>query len=158
MDNFFPDTLNGWLTLASQVAIVVGAVIGYCAAFIRRPLREEAERDRERVLQKFAEHGTRLGDVESGVRENRARLETMDKITERLHLQMTAMAEQFGRHDSRMERLMTVMEEQERERLNEDRQIGERLARIETRMDLFQELRDALRYLSQGRQRGEPQL
>jgi chromosome segregation ATPase len=131
----------------------MSAVVAYTAAFIRKPLQQEAERDREKTQTRFSEHGMRIGEAEAAVRENRARIDTADRSTERLHLQMTAMAEQFGRHDSRMERLMAMMEEQERERLTEDRAIGERLARIETRMDVFQELRDALRNL--GNQRRE---
>jgi hypothetical protein len=144
MPPFLPDTLSGWLSLVVQFALAVAAAVAFVAKFIRRPLQEQAERDRGESERRFKEQGERLGALGQSITTNAARIEATDRVVERVHLTQTSLAEQFGRHDARMDRVMEMLEKHERERLAEDRSIGERLARIETRLDVYDDLKKAL--------------
>ena len=141
MNNFLPDTLSGWLSLVVQFCLAVTAAIAFAAKFIRQPLQEQATRDREEAERRFREHGERLGGMSQSIATNSAKIETADRVVERLHLTQTAMAERLGGQDTRVDRLLELQERHERERLTEDRNIGERLARIETRLDVQEDLK-----------------
>lgn len=141
MPHFLPATLNEWLGLIVQFVVAVSAAIGVTVRFVRRPLEEQAARDRQHVDEKFKEQGERIGLLAQSLATNAAKIETTDRVVERLHLTQTALAEQFGRQDARMDRVLENQEKHERERLAEDRNIGERLARIETRLDVHDDLK-----------------
>lgn len=141
MPHFLPATFNEWLGLIVQFVIAVSAAIGVTVRFIRRPLEESAQRDRDETARHFKEQGERIGTMDHHVAANSAKIETADRVSERLHLTLTAMAERLGGQDTRVDRLLALQERHERERLNEDRTIGERLARIETRLDVQEDLK-----------------
>ena len=145
MPPFFPETLNGWLSLIVQFCLAVTAAITFNVKWIRQPLQEQATRDRESAAEHFKEQGERLGGMNAALSTNSARIEATDRVVERLHLTHTSLSEQFGRHDARMDRVMETLEKHERERLAEDRNTGERLARIETRLDVLDDIRQLLR-------------
>ena len=135
MLTFLPADLNGWLSLIVQFALTAAGAIAFVAKFIRKPLQDEAQRDRENAERHFKEHGERMGVMGQQIATNSARIETADRASERLHLTVTTLAERFGSQDTRVDRLIELHERGERERLTEDRTIGERLARIETKLD-----------------------
>lgn len=141
MPPFLPDSLSGWLSLVVQFCLAVTAAITFNVRWIRQPLRDQADRDRADAERHFKEQGERIGGVNQATATNAARIEATDRVVERLHLTLTSLSESFGRHDARMDRVMETLEKHERERLNEDRNIGERLARIETRLDVQDDLK-----------------
>lgn len=134
MPTFLPDTLNGWLSLLVQLFATVAAIVAFNVRLIRQPLKEQADKDRADVERHLKEQGERIGGVTSAISTNSARIEATDRVVERLHLTQTSLAEQSGRMDARVDRLMDAMEKGQRERLDEDRRIGERLASIETQL------------------------
>jgi len=141
MPPFLPDTLSGWLSLVVQFVAAISVAVAFNVRLIRRPLQEEAARDRENTDKHFKEQGERIGALGQQAATNAARIETADRASERLHLTMTTLAERFGSQDTRVDRLIELHERGERERLTEDRTIGERLARIETRLDVQEDLK-----------------
>jgi len=141
MPPFLPNTLSGWLSLAVQLFFVVSAITAFNVRLIRKPLQEEAQRDREASERHLKEQGERMGSMAATVATNAARIEATDRVVERLHLTQTAMSERLGGQDTRVDRLLALQERHERERLTEDRTIGERLARIETRLDVQEDLK-----------------
>lgn len=141
MNPILPDDLSGWLSLVMQFCLAVSVTVAFVLRFIRQPIQEQAARDREKNEERFKDHGERIGGIGQHASTNAARIEATDRVVERLHLTQTALSEQFGRHDARMDRVMEMLEKHERERVAEDRNIGERLARIETRLDVQDDLK-----------------
>lgn len=141
MLTILPSDLNGWLSLIVQFALAIAGAIAFVAKFFRKPLQDEAQRDRDNAERHFKEQGERIGQLGQAVATNAARIETADRVVERLHLTQTSMAERLGGQDTRVDRLLELQERHERERLTEDRSIGERLARIETRLDVQEDLK-----------------
>ena len=138
---FLPQDLNGWLSLVVQFTVAVAAALAFVVKFVRKPLAEELAREHAETEKGFKEQGERIGKVEGAASAGIARIEATDRVVERLHLTMTALSESHGRQDARLDRYLEVQERHERERLTEDRNIGERLARIETRLDVSEDLR-----------------
>lgn len=141
MPPFLPDTLSGWLSIAVQFTLAITGAVAFTLRWIRDPLKAQAERDRADSERHFKDQGERIGGLATSVSTNNARIEATDRVVERLHLTQTSLSEAFGRHDARMDRVMETLEKHERERLAEDRNIGERLARIETRLDVHDDLK-----------------
>jgi chromosome segregation ATPase len=135
--SFFPSSLSGWLGLVVQFVVTVAAVLAFVLRTIRRPLQEEFDR-------RFSSHGERLGVLDSGLAANSAARESQERQLERLHLQLGMAQETQGRHDERLERVLMKLEQHERERLQEDRQIGEQLARLQEQMSIMRPLAEAL--------------
>lgn len=136
-----PESLSGWLSLIVQFVVAVTATMAVALRMIRGPLQAQASADRTENERRFKDHGERLGAVNQTAATNAARIETTDRAVERMHLTQTSLAEAFGRQDARMDRVLDMQEKHERERLTEDRNIGERLARIETRLDVHEDLK-----------------
>lgn len=135
--DFFPNSLAGTVSLVVQFCGAVSVTIAVTMRWIRRPLQEQADRDRAETDRHFKEQGERIGGVSASLATNIARIEATDRVVERLHLTQTSLSEAYGRQDARVDRLMEVVEKGNRERLDEDRQIGERLARMETQLGLL---------------------
>lgn len=141
---FLPETLTGWVSVVVQLVVAITGAIAYVSRFIRKPLEDQLAAHREKNDEQFRNQGERIGRVENGCTTNAAKVDSTDRQVERLHLQFTSMAEQQGRWDERFTRLMDKMEEAGSERIREDREISDRLARIETKMEIFDQLNDAL--------------
>jgi hypothetical protein len=147
--DFLPDNLQGWMSFLVQLMGTVWAVHLWAVRSIRQPLKEDMDR-------RFTHHGERLGALEAACASNAALSQSHDRLLERLHLEHTAQREQQGRHDQRMEDLMARLERHDRERLDEDRAIGEKLARLDERMNIMAPLAQALITLARrGGERGE---
>jgi len=140
--SFLPSSLSGWLGLVVQFVVTVAAVLAFVLRNIRRPLQEEFDR-------RFSSHGERIGTLDSGLAANSAARESQERQLERLHLQLGMAQETQGRHDERLERVLMKLEQHERERLNEDRQISVQLARLEEQMTIMRPLAQALISIAQ---------
>lgn len=139
---FLPDSLSEWFGLVVQFVVTVAAVLAFVLKMIRRPLQEEFDR-------RFVNHGERLGVLDNGVAANTAARESQERQLERLHLQLGMAQETQGRHDERLERVLMKLEQHERERLQEDRQISVQLARLEEQMTIMRPLAQALIAIAQ---------
>jgi chromosome segregation ATPase len=137
MDGFLPDSLSEWLGVVVQFVGTMVIVVTFVLRHIRKPLQEEFDR-------RFAHHGERLGTAESNDAAGKAAIESHERQLERLHLQLSMATETQGRHDERLERVLMKLEQHERERLNEDRQISVQLARLEEQMKIMGPLAQAL--------------
>lgn len=125
--DFFPTTLDEWLGLLLAAASVVATAFGIIHRVLVKPLADDFTRYRHDV-------GERLGKAEQGVSANRSKLDGLDRMQERMHLQVTGISEQFARMEARLQALDTTIYRFHEERVNEDRRAGERLATIEARM------------------------
>lgn len=128
---FLPESLAEWVGLVGAVSALLTVYWAAMLRFIRAPLIAAADRDRDKVEERFSQHGKRIGDLEAEDKATAAKMEGQEKLIERMDFKLTSISEQFGRHDARLERFLATVERQERERLEEDRRIGERLASIE---------------------------
>jgi hypothetical protein len=138
---FFPSSLEGWLGLFLTSVSVIGTAFGLIYKVLVKPLADEFVRHKH-------EHGERMGKTEQIVSANGGKIEGLDRQMERLHLQVTGIAEQFGRMETRLQGLDTTLNRFHEERVNEDRRAGERLVAIETRMDIFGKLNTTLEKLA----------
>lgn len=134
---FLPDTLAEWVGLIGAISALLTVYWAAMLRFIRAPLIVTADRDRDKVDERFSQHGKRIGDLESEDKATAARVEGHEKLIERMDFKLTNISEQFGRHDARLERFLATVERQERERLEEDRKFAERLASFEAKIDSF---------------------
>jgi hypothetical protein len=133
---FLPENLGGWVSLTVQFVAAATTAIVFSTRLIRGPLERALAIEAERTERGFKEQGGRLGALEAGCSSNAARVEAVDRASERLHLQMTSMAEHHGRLEERLGALATTLQIYHDQRVQEDRMIGERLARIESKMDI----------------------
>jgi len=133
---FLPSSLNEWVSLIVQFVAAAATAIAFSTRLIRKPLEDALAAERERTALAFKERGERIGALEATCSTNSARIEAVDRAGERLHLQMTSMAEHHGRLEERLGTLATTLQLYHDQRVQEDRLIGERLARIESKMDI----------------------
>ncbi len=154
---FLPDTLAEWVGLVGGVTALLTAYWAAMLRFIRAPLIATADRDRDKVDERFSQHGVRIGGLESEDKATAAKIEGQEKLVERMDFKLTSISEQFGRHDARLERFLATVERQERERLEEDRRIGERLASIETIAKMLEPVFRAFLHNNQPRTPGQNQ-
>lgn len=145
---FLPDSLAEWVGLLGAATALLTVYWAAMLRFIRAPLIATADRDRDKVDERFGQHGKRIGDLEAEEKASGARVESHEKLIERLDFKVNNISEQFGRHDARLERFLATVERQERERLEEDRKFAVALAAFEAKIDSFGTLLEpALRLL-----------
>lgn len=142
MNGFFPNTLDEWMGLLLATIGITTAAYGLIYRLSIKPLADDMAR--HQVAQ-----GARIGALESSVSANAARTENLDRQSERLHLQVSTIFEQYGRMETRLQGIDSTLYRFHEERLAEDRRAGERLVAIETKMDIFSELNTTLKHLSQ---------
>jgi chromosome segregation ATPase len=138
---FLPTTLDGWLGLISAAAAVIGMAFTLIYKISVKPLADNVDRH-------FADQGTRIGALESQFASTGAKVDKLDRESERLHLQISTIFEQSGRMETRLQGLDNTLQRFHEERLAEDRRAGERLVAIETKMDVFAKLDATLNNLS----------
>lgn len=134
--DFLPASLAGWVGLAVQSIAVISVVLAIVLRNVRAPLELADKELRAAAEAKAQEHGARIGRVESSCERNTTLVEKVDRDTERLHIQFVSMSEGMGRLDAHLKTLTQRWESYHEERLKESKAIGERLARIETRLSL----------------------
>lgn len=138
---FLPVTLEGWLGLISAAATVIGLAFTLIYKVSVKPLADEFARHR-------ADQGERIGRLEAEHASTSTKVDSLDRQSERLHLQISTIFEQSGRMETRLQALDTTLYRFHEERLAEDRRAGERLVAIETKMDVFAKLDTTLRALA----------
>lgn len=141
MGEFFPSTMDGWLGLFLTAVSVIGTAFGLIYKALVKPLADDLQRHKH-------EQGERIGRCEMTISGNASKIESLDRQHDRLHIQITGIAEQFGRMETRLQGLDLTLNRFHEERVTEDRRAGERLVAIETRMDVFAKLNATLEKLA----------
>lgn len=130
MGGFWPDNLNDWLQLVVVYAASLVALLAAGWRVLRTPLDERISSNRDKI-------SLTREDV-SGVKSDYQNLKSILQAAEfdRQHLR-----EKQGALDERFNQLMSALEQGRREEVEEEKEVIRRLAVIETKVDVFSEIK-----------------
>jgi hypothetical protein len=130
---FLPDTLGEWLS----VVLTICGTISATAALIWKIMKQPLETELNGV-------GARLNKVDETVTRNQQDILNLQRQHETEVFYRTAHAERMSKIELLIDRLEQIISTQRDQAGREDKAIGERLAGIEAKMDVFIPLTKAL--------------
>jgi predicted nucleic acid-binding Zn-ribbon protein len=132
-----PKSYNDWIALIGQslgILLVISTIFNFVVV---KPLREKMDGG-------FKGQGERLGKVEVDVAAGLSDRASLHRQIEHVDFKVANMTEQFGRMEASIETLRKTVHDYHEDRVGDESDIRERLARIETKIDVTTDLKTAL--------------
>lgn len=121
-------TINQWMVVVGGIVSILSSVV----YFIFRTGRMSGKME-----EGFKKHGERIGHVELSVKGNETAIDELRRIDQQHEFKMLELSKAQGVMEGSINRLVTSWERTNELRSKDDREIVDRLARIEERLDVF---------------------
>lgn len=134
-----------WPVTAGQWATFIGSAVGFLATIgglvyrIGR-LQEQTEQSIVAVRESFKEQGQRIGEVELENKAHATSIEGLRKVDQEHEFKILDLNKETGEIKGRQDRIIDGLSRAAEAKGREEREIVDRLARIEERLELFVKL------------------
>ena len=146
-----------WLWLIIEVGTIVAVVIAFVWRAVKMPLEFRMQNNESKITDGLKSQGERLGKVELQAQSNETRTQELSGRMQQQAFEIAAVNKEVGRLEGILDRIDTNIGRLTEARHEEDSEIKERLARIETSMQIFGQIKDVLvMAVQQGNERHRP--
>ena len=155
IDSVWPLTIGEWVALVVQLIGIAVVVLGVVWKAVKAPIDmkidklsghfdSEFKQLKTSLEEKFKGQGERIGRVESEGSHMEAKIQDLASKSLAQEFQFSALMKDSGRIEGTLERLEKILSNRDRGHSELDTQIRERLAGIEAKMDIFENLSSVL--------------
>lgn len=137
-------TPRDWLWLIFEVAAITAAVVAFVWRAVKLPLEYRMADNERKITDGLKQQGERIGDLELSCQANSTRADEISRVQQQQAFEIASANKEIGRLEGILDRIDNNINQMANARHEEDTDIRERLARIETSIQIFGQIRDVL--------------